>query len=107
MKRSILIALALTIGTNALPNAGLADETFAAVCAACRTGGMCGLIWGAPDINRTEAGQPCIAQHSRKQVLHIALNGTVDHTARGGCDRCTDQQIIDTLEYLLSEVQPS
>lgn len=105
MKQSTLIALAFILGVTALPGPSLADDTFNAVCATCHTGGLRGMISGAPNVNRPTAWQPYLAQHSPDQMLRIVLNGTADHKARGGCDRCTDQQIADALQYLLSVVQ--
>lgn len=105
MKRPTLSAVALVIGVSALPNPGLADGAFDTVCASCHTGGLRGMISGAPNINRTETWRPYLAQHSSDQMQWIVLNGTADHKARGGCDSCTDQQITEALEYLLSVVE--
>lgn len=105
MKRPILIALALVMGVHALPTTGLADGTFDTVCASCHTGGIRGMIAGAPNVNRTKTWQPYLAEHSVDQMLRIVLYGTAEHKARGGCDGCTDQQINEALEYLLSVVQ--
>ncbi|MDJ0992505.1 MAG: c-type cytochrome [Dinoroseobacter sp.] len=105
MKRSILFALVFAIASNLLPKTVLANETFDAVCAACHTGGLRGMISGAPNVKRPDAWRPHLSQHSPDQMLRIVLNGTADHKARGGCDSCSDQQITEALEYLLSVVQ--
>lgn len=105
MKRPILIAFAVVMGVTALPTEGLADGTFDTVCASCHTGGLRGMIAGAPNVKRPEAWQPYLAQHSPDEMLRIVLNGTPDHKARGGCESCTDQQTTEALRYLLSMVQ--
>ncbi|MDJ0919209.1 MAG: c-type cytochrome [Woeseiaceae bacterium] len=96
---------ALFIGFTAFSTAARANDTFESVCSSCHTGGIRGFISGAPNISRPKAWRAHLAEHSEEEMLSIVLNGTKDHKVRGGCRSCSDQEILDALRYLLSEVE--
>lgn len=99
---AIAAILMLMAGTSV--QAGGAD-TFDNVCAECHTGGFKGFMSGAPNVNKPASWQKFLERDSEARMREIVLRGTRDHKAKGGCLSCSDQQIIETLDYLLSRVK--
>ncbi|WP_170406955.1 c-type cytochrome [Ruegeria arenilitoris] len=96
------IALVLMAATSA--QAGSVD-TFNSVCAECHTGGFKGFMSGAPNVRKPASWQKFLERDSEDRMREIVLRGTKDHKAKGGCTTCTDQQIIEVLDYLLERVR--
>lgn len=80
-------------------------DTFNSVCAECHTGGFKGFMSGAPNVNKPATWKKFFERDSEERMREIVLRGTEDHKPKGGCTSCTDQQIIDVLDYLMSRVR--
>lgn len=81
------------------------SDTFKSVCSECHTGGFKGFMSGAPNVEKPATWQKYLARDSKAQMQEIVLRGTKDHKAKGGCASCSDQQIIEAIDYMLKRVQ--
>lgn len=104
MLRKITPAIALLLMAATSAQAGSVD-TFSSVCAECHTGGIKGFMSGAPNVNKPASWQKFLERDSEDRMREIVLRGTKDHKAKGGCTTCSDQQIIEVLDYLLTRVR--
>ncbi|MDP6093141.1 MAG: c-type cytochrome, partial [SAR324 cluster bacterium] len=70
-------------------------------CADCHDGGFWGWLSGAPSIKE----QSEWTQYLKKdfeEILQAAIKGTEDGMdPKGGCDECTDEEIRQSVEYML------
>lgn len=81
------------------------SNTFNSVCAECHTGGFKGFMSGAPNVKKPATWQEYLQRDSKDRMREIVLRGTKDHKAKGGCATCSDQQIFDAIDYILTRVQ--
>lgn len=103
----------ITVKTLAILTASLllstqsqgANRTFDKVCKSCHTGGLKGFISGAPNINKPTSWIKYLERDSVEQMQQIVIHGNADHKAKGDCDHCSDQQVIDAIDYMLLRVQ--
>ncbi len=103
IKKSLASLLTLAIFVSFQPVAKA--DTFKNVCASCHTGGMKGFLSGAPNISNKGDWQKYLKRDSVQEMRKIVLHGTKDHKPRGDCRTCTDQQIIEAIDYILSRVR--
>ncbi|WP_127114750.1 c-type cytochrome [Shimia sediminis] len=101
-KASAAVAVGL-MATTSVQAAG--SDTFKSVCSECHTGGFKGFMSGAPNVEKPATWQKYLARDSKAQMQETVLRGTKDHKAKGGCASCSDQQIIDAIDYMLKRVQ--
>lgn len=101
--RKITPVAALVLMTATSAHASGAD-TFRSVCAECHTGGIKGFMSGAPNVNKPITWQKFLERDSKDRMREIVLRGSKDHKAKGGCATCSDQQIVEALNYILSSL---
>lgn len=77
------------------------NNTFNDVCQSCHTGGFKGWISGAPNVDKKGDWQEYIERDSIKEMQKIVLNGSDDHKVKGGCNRCSDKQVMEAIDYML------
>lgn len=94
-------ALMLVCGTQAQADAG----TFQSVCAECHTGGFKGFISGAPNVNKPSSWQKYLKRDTVTKMQEIVLFSSKDHKPKGGCPTCSDQQILEALDYIMTRVK--
>lgn len=80
------------------------NRTFNKVCHSCHTGGFKGFMSGAPNINEKKSWQAYLEKHSVDEMKVIVLQGSDEHKVKGGCKKCSDEEIIDAIEYILRHV---
>ncbi|MCL6417701.1 c-type cytochrome [Aestuariirhabdus sp. Z084] len=85
--------------------AAAGNATFTDVCQSCHNGGFKGWISGAPNINDKEQWQKYIERDSIEMMRTTLINGSDNHKVKGGCSECSDQQIIDAIDYIMSRVR--
>ena len=76
------------------------EEVFNAVCTGCHSTGAA----GAPKIGDKDAWAPRIAQ-GEDTLLQHALNGFNVMPPKGGCGNCSDEEIRNAMEYMVSKSQ--
>lgn len=77
------------------------EEIFTTYCANCHTGGITGFFYGAPDAEDSDDRQE-LAAKGLDVLIATTIAGSGDMAARGGCVDCTDEEIRNAIEYLLS-----
>lgn len=100
---SSLLLLAVTL-SNSTTLLAEGSSTFNKVCSSCHTGGFKGWVTGAPNINKQSHWKEYLEKHSIEQMMDIVLQGKNDHKLKGGCSKCTDEEIINAINYIISEV---
>ncbi|MCV0425529.1 MAG: c-type cytochrome [Roseibium sp.] len=100
--KSILLMVGLMTLSITQTQAGA--DTFNSVCAECHTGGIKGFISGAPNINNPASWQKFLNRDTVEKMREIVLRGTKDHKPKGGCASCSDQQVIEALDYIIIRV---
>ena len=95
------IFLAFFVSNHALAE----DKTFTEVCRSCHTGGFTGWLSGAPNVKDKSKWEKYIKRNSIEKMREIVLKGTKDHKAKGGCEECSDREIIATIDYMMSLVR--
>jgi len=76
------------------------QETYQASCQACHATGAA----GAPKLGDKEAWAPRIAT-GIDAMLAIAINGKNAMPPKGACMSCTDEQLKEAIEYMVSQSQ--
>jgi cytochrome c5 len=79
--------------------------TFSEVCSSCHTGGFKGWLTGAPDVDDKNEWKKFVERDSIEKMRKIVINGSDDHKVKGGCTSCTDEQVIETIEYMMTLVK--
>ena len=95
----ILSALLISNHSNA------SNNTFDDVCESCHTGGFKGWISGAPNVEKKSDWQKYIERDSIHEMQKIVLNGSENHKVKGDCKSCSDEQIIEAIDYMMSLVK--
>lgn len=83
----------------------LSDQTFQEVCKSCHTGGFKGWVSGAPNVKKPEQWLEFLNRDSEEEMRQIVLNGNKQHKKKGGCRKCSNQEIQQALDYLLGMVK--
>ncbi|NRB22668.1 c-type cytochrome [Shewanella sp.] len=116
MKKNILRYLSikhllLVILATSFSQQLIADEinvsgqaVFVENCASCHSGGFKGWITGAPAIGEKQAWQEFLAKGVDK-MSQATIEGVDGMDPMGGCDSCTEEQIVAAVEYLVSQTQ--
>lgn len=106
MKNKLINTLVLLSLSWALCANTMAEHaTFEKVCQSCHTGGFKGWVSGAPNIHKQQEWQTYLKRDSIETMKKIVLEGNDDHKRKGGCSKCSDEDITSALEYMLSKVQ--
>ncbi|WP_375750074.1 c-type cytochrome [Vibrio sp. HN007] len=102
MNRTNNIRVLVTALLLAISAPGVAkNATFEKVCQSCHTGGFKGWVSGAPDVNDKEAWGKYHGRHTHDEMRDIVMNGLNDHELKGGCSKCTDEDINSAIDYIL------
>ncbi|RUO35895.1 cytochrome c5 family protein [Aliidiomarina sanyensis] len=75
------------------------EQVYNQACAACHTGG----VLGAPRKNVAEDWTDRLAQ-GMDVLLEHSINGFNAMPPRGGCARCTDEEIEAAIEFMIAEL---
>lgn len=81
------------------------NNTFDDVCESCHTGGFKGWISGAPNVKKKSQWQEYIERDSIEEMQDIVINGSDDHKVKGDCKTCSNEQIIEAIDYMMSLVK--
>ena len=103
MKKFALPFVLLAFATSS--HAEVENKTFSEVCRSCHTGGFKGWLSGAPNIKDKNKWKKYIEQDSIEKMKKIVIKGTDDHKAKGGCEKCSDEDIIGAIDYIMSLVK--
>ena len=95
----VLIAVLTTTSVQA------EDKTFADVCSECHTGGFKGWVSGAPNVKEKDEWKKFIERDFIPKMREIVLNGTDDHKKKGGCENCSNSDVIGAIDYMMSLVK--
>jgi len=76
------------------------DQVFGAVCTACHTPG----VMGAPRFGNKSDWAPRIAK-GRSTLYAHALGGFNSMPPKGGCSTCTDREIKNGVDYMVSKAR--
>jgi len=101
LKNAIVVLIAALSTTSVLAE----DKTFADVCSECHTGGFKGWVSGAPNVKEKDKWQKFIERDSITKMREIVLNGTDDHKRKGGCETCSNSDVVDAIDYMMSLVK--
>jgi len=93
---NVMIASALLAASGSV----LADgqKTYQSTCQACHSTGAA----GAPKLGDKEAWAPRIAT-GMDAMLAVAIKGKNAMPPRGACAACTDEDLKETIEYMVSQ----
>lgn len=81
------------------------NKTFTEVCRSCHTGGFTGWLSGAPNVKDKSKWEKYLKRNPIEKMREIVIKGTKDHKAKGGCEKCSDEEIIATIDYMMSLVK--
>lgn len=81
------------------------NKIFNDVCKSCHTGGFKGFLSGAPNVEKKSDWQEYIERNSIKEMREIVINGSGDHKVKGDCKNCSDEQVIEAIDYMMSLVK--
>jgi len=81
------------------------DRTFNNYCSDCHTGGFKGWMSGAPNVESKDQWKKFLERDSLEQMKTIVLNGSDDHKVKGGCRKCSNVDVIDAIDYMMSLVK--
>lgn len=100
--------LGVLCGSFWVPSLAVADgqQVFENVCASCHTGGFKGWVSGAPDVRDAQEWAPYLQRDSLEVMRRIVVKGNADHKPKGDCEDCTEAEVIQAIDYLLSKVSP-
>jgi len=81
-----------------------AEDIYAQSCAGCHSGGLKGWLTGAPEVGDKEVWQPIIAK-GVEPMTAITIAGVSKMPAKGGCDKCSEEQIKGVVELMADKSQ--
>lgn len=96
----LLTALGICVAGSSLAADRKGEEVFAAVCTACHSSG----VMGAPKFGSLADWGPRIAKGKPTLYQH-ALNGFNSMPPKGGCGTCSDQEIKNAVNYMVSKAK--
>lgn len=79
-----------------------AEDVYAESCAGCHSGGLKGWLTGAPEVGDKEVWQPIIAK-GIEPMTAITIAGAGKMPAKGGCDKCSEDQIKAAVELMANQ----
>lgn len=77
------------------------NAAFEKVCQSCHTGGFKGWVSGAPNVNSKDNWKKFHERDSEAEMRNIVLNGLNDHEIKGGCSKCSDDEINSAIDYII------
>ncbi len=77
------------------------NAAFEKVCQSCHTGGFKGWVSGAPNVNSKDDWAKFHERDSEADMRDIVLNGLNDHELKGGCSKCSNEEINSAIDYIL------
>ncbi len=89
-----------TLGTTAASPARSGEDVFNSSCSACHSTGAA----GAPKVGDKEAWAPRIAT-GMDTMLEVAIKGKNAMPPRGTCGNCSDDELKDAIEHMVSKSQ--
>lgn len=101
----ILACFFLMVSQNAQSVYGQTDEgeaIFSEYCSKCHTGGFTGWITGAPKKGDADAWAPYI-KNGVDVMTASAIKGIGNMDPKGGCEKCSEEQIRKVVEYIVSQ----
>lgn len=98
----VFLFVALIGFTPVYSQANGGEKIFTEYCNGCHGGGFVGWLSGAPKIGEQQEWKPFMKKGLDKMVM-AAIKGTDRMDPKGECDICTDQQIRETVEYIVSQ----
>lgn len=101
--KAVNATLFICLMSSQIVNAASENKVFNKVCQSCHTGGFKGFMSGAPSIEDKDAWQEYLKNHSADEMKTIVLQGSDEHKVKGGCKKCSDEEIIGALEYMLRQ----
>jgi len=103
---SLLVFLLITVN-NVQSVYGQTEEgkkIFLENCNECHGGGLFGWLSGAPDIADKTAWSPFLKK-GLEEMTASALKGPGIMSPKGGCNKCSEDQIRATVEYIISRTK--
>ncbi len=102
-KRLMKGLLALTLLTTVTLDASAADgeRVYGKSCRMCHSTGM----MGAPKTGDATAWRPRIEARDRDTMVAGTIKGFGRMMPRGGCRKCSDDEIAAAVDYMLSKVE--
>lgn len=97
--RALVVTLLLVISSSGMAK----NATFEKVCESCHTGGFKGWVSGAPNVNDRDVWRKYHQRHTNDEMRNIVMHGLNDHELKGGCSKCSDEDINSAIEYILQE----
>lgn len=81
-----------------------AEDIYKQSCASCHNGGLKGWLTGAPETGDKEAWKALNAK-GIEALTAVSIQGFEKMPAKGGCDKCSAEQIKATVEYMAKKSQ--
>ncbi|MBU2511493.1 c-type cytochrome [bacterium] len=81
---------------------GMGESTYNEHCSGCHGGGFLGWLSGAPEIGNMEEWKPFFEKGVEKMKAN-ALKGVGRMDPKGGCDKCSDEDVEMAVDYILSK----
>ena len=78
------------------------QSVYEASCKSCHRGGIGGWFSGAPETGDKEEWVPLIKK-GVPALIESSLNGFGDMKAKGGCETCSDKDVIAAVEYMVAQ----
>ena len=80
------------------------EKTFKKYCASCHTGGFKSWLTGAPNISDREEWKSSLDKEI-PDLVNIIFTGADDHKLKGGCKKCTEEQIKQAIEHIMQKIK--
>ncbi|MBU3917438.1 c-type cytochrome, partial [bacterium] len=81
---------------------GEGEQIYSEYCGGCHNGGFVGWITGAPETGNKSKWEPFFKKGVDKMTAS-AIKGVGRMDPKGGCDKCSDEQIRSAVEYIMSK----
>lgn len=105
-KSNKTFATVIFVATTIFSTQSLAgDKIFNEVCSDCHTGGFKGWISGAPNVNKKTEWGAFLENNALNEMIKIVTKGTKDHKKKGGCKKCSNEEIADAVNYIMTLVK--
>lgn len=89
---------------NAQETNNIGETTFKNECASCHTGGFKGWVSGSPEIG-VKADWVEFFKKSTLEMTQATIKGTEGMDPKGGCKNCTDEEIEQAVEYIVTQTK--
>ena len=91
--------------TSGAENESMGEIIYQNHCADCHEGGFWGWMSGAPNMMEKTEWSKYLAKENEK-IFQAAIQGTDGGMdPKGGCDECSDEEIYQSVEYMLSKLK--